>query len=67
MGNELPTERQQVEVKFNGDHWQPAVYRYGQFIDAYGLPLDREKISDWRALEKDMPEPTPRHKGWTRP
>jgi len=25
MGNELPTERQQVEVKFNGDGWQPAI------------------------------------------
>jgi hypothetical protein len=67
MHSELPAERQAVEVNFNGISWQPAIFQNGQFVDIYGLPLDREKISDWRALEAGLPEPQPRHKGWVAP
>ena len=67
MHTELPAERQPVEVRFNADDWQPAVFRHGQFVDMYGLPLDSEKITDWRASEQGMPAPPPRHSGWTQP
>ncbi len=45
---QLPSDRQAVQVKFDNCDWQPATYRYGQFVDAYGIPLDPEKISSWR-------------------
>ena len=67
MVTELPSERQTVEVNFDGNAWQPAVFRNGQFVDIYGLPLDRQKISGWRALENELPLPSPRHKGWKLP
>jgi hypothetical protein len=46
--DQLPSDRQAVQVKFDNCDWQPATYRYGQFVDAYGMPLDPEKISGWR-------------------
>jgi hypothetical protein len=46
--DQLPSDRQAVQVKFDNCDWQPATYRYGQFVDAYGIPLDPEKISGWR-------------------
>ncbi len=67
MVTELPAERQTVEVNFDGNAWQPAVFRNGQFVDIYGLPLDRQRISSWRALEHELPSPPPRHAGWVRP
>jgi hypothetical protein len=48
MFDKLPSERQPIEVRLGND-WQPATYQDGQFIDAYGLPLDARKISGWRA------------------
>jgi hypothetical protein len=65
MNNELPQERQVVEVNFNGHGWQPAVYKQGEFVDVYGLPLDRAKITGWRASDQGLPDLTRRHKGWT--
>jgi|KBSMisStaDraftv2_1062788.scaffolds.fasta_scaffold375093_4 hypothetical protein len=67
MVTELPTDRQTVEVNFDGNVWQPAIFRNGQFVDIYGLPLNPEKISSWRALERDVPAPAPRHRGWVLP
>jgi len=67
MSDELPLERLEVEVRINGHDWQPAVFQGGQFVDVYGLPLDRETISGWRPLDKGLPAPAPRHKGWTLP
>ncbi|MDR3388251.1 MAG: hypothetical protein P4L92_14475 [Rudaea sp.] len=51
MNNELPVERQLVLVTLDNRDWQPATFRYGQFVDAYGLPLDSEKISNWRPVD----------------
>jgi hypothetical protein len=67
MLNELPVDRQTVEVQFNGNSWQPAVFRGGQFLDIYGLPLDQQKISGWRVLNSELPTPAPRHGGWVLP
>jgi len=67
MLTDLPAERQTVEVNFEGNSWQPAFFRNGQFVDIYGLPLDRQRISGWRALDHELPLPPPRHSGWTRP
>jgi hypothetical protein len=47
MFDKLPNDRQPIEVRV-GDEWQPATYQDGQFIDAYGLPLDAVKVSSWR-------------------
>jgi len=47
MFDKLPNDRQPIEVRL-GDEWQAATYQDGQFIDAYGLPLDAGKISSWR-------------------
>ena len=65
MVTDLPAERQSVEVNLDGNSWQPAFFRNGQFVDIYGLPLDRQKISSWRAL--DLLAPPLRHAGWTQP
>lgn len=46
--DQLPSDRQAVQVKFDNSDWQPATYRYGQFVDVYGIPLDPQKISSWR-------------------
>jgi hypothetical protein len=51
MNNELPVERQLVLVRLDNRDWQPATFQYGQFVDVYGLPLDREKISGWRPAD----------------
>ncbi len=48
MKGELPMEQQSVQVKIENGEWQAAVYQDGQFVDLYGLPLDRTKISGWR-------------------
>jgi hypothetical protein len=67
MLNELPNERQTVEVNLDDNSWQPATFRNGQFVDIYGLPLDQGKISGWRLLDAGLPELPPRHRGWFRP
>jgi len=50
MFDELPTNHQEVEVHFEARAWLAAFYRNGEFVDAYGLPLDRTRISGWRPL-----------------
>ena len=67
MLNELPADRQSVEVRFNDDDWQPAVFRGGQFLDIYGLPLNQDMIAGWRAAERELPASPRRHGGWTQP
>jgi len=48
MYDKLPSDRQHVEVRVGNRDWQPATYVDGEFVDAYGMPLDRHKISGWR-------------------
>jgi probable HAF family extracellular repeat protein len=49
MYDKLPSDRQNVEVRFDNRDWQPATYVDGEFVDEYGMPLDSRKISSWRA------------------
>ena len=50
LANErLPADGQVIEVRLGSGDWQPATYRDGEFVDAYGMPLDRRKVSGWRA------------------
>jgi hypothetical protein len=49
MNDKLPADRQIIEVRLvSRDEWQPATYRDGEFVDAYGMTLDRRRISGWR-------------------
>ena len=48
MNSSLPIEGQQVQVKLKEGDWQEAVYRDDNFVDLYGLPLDFDKILQWR-------------------
>jgi hypothetical protein len=43
-------DRQVVEVRVANSDWQPATYTNGEFVDAYGMPLDRRRISGWRPV-----------------
>ena len=47
MKDKLPAEHQVIEVRL-GNEWQPATYRGGEFVDSYGMTLDRSEISTWR-------------------
>ena len=46
--DKLPMDRQVIEVRLGTDEWQPAMFRDGQFLDLYGIPLERRRISSWR-------------------
>jgi hypothetical protein len=46
--DKLPMDRQVIEVRLGTDQWQPAMFRDGEFVDMYGIPLERRKISSWR-------------------
>lgn len=48
MNDKLPTDRQIIEVRLGNDEWQPAMFRDGEFVDMYGLPIERKSISSWR-------------------
>jgi hypothetical protein len=48
MNSPLPVEGQKVEVKLREGEWQAAVYREEGFVDLYGLPLDFDKVLQWR-------------------
>jgi hypothetical protein len=48
MNNKVPTDQQVVEVLVGDDAWQQATYKDGEFVDTYGMPLERSSISDWR-------------------
>jgi hypothetical protein len=49
MNDKLPTEQQIIEVRLDKkDEWQPATYRDGEFVDMYGMTLERRRISSWR-------------------
>jgi hypothetical protein len=50
MNNQLPNESQKVQVKLMEGDWQDAVFREKQFVDLYGLPLDADKVLEWRPL-----------------
>ena len=51
MYDKLPNDRQVVEVCVENREWQLATYENGEFVDAYGLPLDLSRISGWRAVD----------------
>lgn len=53
MKDKLPTEHQVIEVRLGNDEWQPATYRDGEFVDLYGMTLDRRKISTWRPADSN--------------
>jgi len=46
--DKLPMDRQVIEVRLGTDEWQPAMFRDGEFVDMYGIPLERRRISSWR-------------------
>jgi hypothetical protein len=46
--DKLPMDRQTIEVRLGTDEWQPAMFRDGGFLDMYGLPIERRRISSWR-------------------
>ena len=46
--DKLPMDRQVIEVRMGTDAWQPAMFRDGEFVDMYGIPLERRRISSWR-------------------
>jgi hypothetical protein len=46
--DKLPLDRQVVEVRAGNGEWQPATYRNGEFVDMYGMPLSRHRITGWR-------------------
>jgi hypothetical protein len=48
MSDKLPMDRQVIEVRMGTDQWQPAMFRDGEFVDMYGIPLERRTISSWR-------------------
>ncbi|HSE12669.1 MAG TPA: hypothetical protein VLB69_08545 [Rudaea sp.] len=48
MKDKLPAENQVIEVRLGDDKWQAATYRDGEFVDLYGMTLDRRKVSTWR-------------------
>jgi hypothetical protein len=48
MYDKVPNDHQVVEVCVNNQEWLPATYQNGEFIDMYGLPMDRGLISKWR-------------------
>jgi hypothetical protein len=47
---QLPSNGQVVQVRVGNGEWQHATFRDGEFIDAYGMPLDRRRITGWRPL-----------------
>lgn len=51
MNGITPEEGQDVQVRIGSGAWQTATYRRGQFVDAFGLPLDAQRISEWQATE----------------
>ena len=48
MKDKLPTDNQIIEVRLGNGEWQPATYSGGEFVDVYGMTLDRRTISTWR-------------------
>jgi hypothetical protein len=48
VNDKLPTDRQIIEVRLGNDEWQPAMFRDGEFVDSYGLPIERKSVSSWR-------------------
>jgi hypothetical protein len=58
MYDKLPNDRQAVEVCVdNHDEWQAATFQNGEFVDAYGMPLDRRHISNWRPSDNSASRP----------
>ena len=55
MNIAVPVEHQAVEVLVGDDVWQAATYKEGEFVDAYGLPLDKTSIVKWRAAATPAP------------
>ena len=59
-----PEEGQDVQVRIGSGAWQSATYRHGQFVDAFGLPLDPQRISEWQATEPRVRDTRDRLAEW---
>ncbi len=59
MNNKVPTDHQVVEVLVGDDVWQDATYKDGEFVDTYGMPLDRGSIANWRPRILDPANSSP--------
>lgn len=57
MTAEFPLERLEVEVSFDNRGWHPATYVHGEFVDIFGLPIQRERILSWRPADAAAPAP----------
>lgn len=55
MNKQLPIDGQTIHVKLKEGEWQEATYREDNFVDLYGLPLEFDKILEWRPLVADAP------------
>ncbi|MEO6690357.1 MAG: hypothetical protein ABIS07_10270 [Dokdonella sp.] len=53
MNKQLPIDGQTIQVKLKEGEWQQATYRDDNFVDLYGLPLEFDKIVEWRPLAAD--------------
>ena len=59
MNNKVPTDQQVVEVLVGDDVWQQATFKDGEFVDTYGMSLDRSSILDWRPHVLALANPNP--------
>lgn len=64
MNGNNPEEGQDVQVRIGSGAWQSATYRRGQFVDAFGLPLDPQRISEWQATEPRVRDTRDRLAEW---
>src|SRR5690348_2106409 len=64
MNGNIPEEGQDVQVRIGSGAWQSATYRRGQFVDAFGLPLDPQRISEWQATEPRVRDTRDRLAEW---
>ena len=49
----FPADNQIVEVRVGNGDWQPATYSNGEFVDSYGITLDRRKVTGWRPVNSN--------------
>lgn len=59
MNTQLPIDGQTIHVKLKEGEWQEATYRDENFVDLYGLPLEVDKILEWRPVVPAVPSSAP--------
>jgi hypothetical protein len=57
MYDKLPNDRQSVEVCVDNRDWQAATFQNGEFVDVYGMTMDRSHISNWRPSDNAASRP----------